>query len=368
MSLDYNAIEDYKFNPFTKTKYYTTITDESHVIPASPVYGGYLIWLYHAPRETIPTSVSITIGGNPLFEVTAAPGNMQYRVYYDEEGCGCVEFNGNQAGGTALVTYQSYGTFNSKAFAQAVYDAFYSGNSQIFGISMTNNVGDSDHDIDFGSGSAHNTIEKLRIVLSAMTKKLDSVWSIGDTGGMLDTGVIGANADYYIYLIGKNNDPAAGDIVASLNSTLPALPATWTNYTLIGICQTDAASKIRQGQWRRNGNEIEFRYKVFINDRAVAVIPNTDRLLVSLTAPLNSKVKIVFVFWSSDGVVHHFNYGETFETDILPFSLADSRIATLSPAHICEYLKLDSNKQVFIRASSANSYFNGSTLGWKITL
>jgi hypothetical protein len=43
-------------------------------------------------RTYKPTSIEITIGGNPLTEVTSAPGNMEYRVYY-EKGRGWIEFN-----------------------------------------------------------------------------------------------------------------------------------------------------------------------------------------------------------------------------------------------------------------------------------
>jgi hypothetical protein len=364
VGLNFNEIEDYKFNPFTKTKYYTTITDESQIVPASPIYDGYLIWLYHAPRETVPTSISITIGGNPLLEVSSAPGNMQYRVFYDEDGCGCIEFNGNQAGLTALITYQHYGTFNSRAFAQAIYDAFYSGNSQISGLSMLNSPGDLDHDIDFGAGSVHNITEKLRVMLSAMTKKLDAVFTAGTNQGMLDTGTIGANADYYLYLIGKNTDPAAGDILASLNATTPALPATWTNYTLIGICQTDAASKIRLGKWSRNLNEIEFRYKVYINDFPMGATGSTARLLKTLTVPLGTTAK--FYYLSNQGLAW-MTYGETFETDTAPTNFATSKIYG-DWIGFEGNLKVDSNKQIYFRCSVVNMDFDIKTLGWKITL
>jgi hypothetical protein len=365
MALDYNAIEDYKFNPFTKTKYYTTITDESYVIPNSPIYGAYLIWLYHAPKETVPTSVSITIGGNPLLEVTSAPGNMQYRVFYDEEGCGCVEFNGNQAGDTALISYQHYGTFNSKAFTQALFDVFY-GTSNIQGISMLNSAGDLDYDIDFGVGSVHNTVEKQRVLLSAMTKKLDSAWSIGNNGGMLDTGAIGANKDYYLYIIGKNTDPAAGDIVASLNPTTPALPASWTNYTLIGICQTDAASKIRQGQWRRSGNEIEFRYKLSIHDHIeVSPVANTNRILLSITAPKLCTSKLFCRFVPGG---YYINWGETHESDVAPTGYTNSKF-TGGVAFISEInLNIDVSKQIYFRGSNTAVFYDIWTLGWKIGL
>lgn len=366
MPLDYNDIEDYKFNPFTKTKYYTAITDESYIIPSSPIYGGYLIWLYHAPRETVPSSVSITIGGVPLLEVSSAPANMQYRVYYDEEGCGCIEFNSNQKGLTALVSYSHYGTFNSKAFAQAIYDAFYSGNSQISGITIANNSLDADNDLDFGAGSVHNTVEKLRVALSAMTKKLDSAWSIGNNGGMLDTGSIGASSDYYLYLIGKNTDPTAGDILASLNATTPTLPPTWTNYTLIGICQTDSSSKIRQGQWRRNGNEIEFRFKNFIIDRAWAACGSASRVLVALTVPPNSHA---LTHWFVPITGAYGSCGETFEADVAPVGIPTSKFyGTDSYQVYGEHLKTDANKQIFFRFSNTTTWLEIKTLGWKITL
>jgi hypothetical protein len=127
MGLNFNDIQDFKYNPFTDTHYYTSITNESHVVPAAPINGGYIVKLYHAPRETVPSSVVITIGATTLTEVasTVTPANNQYRVWYDDKGCGSVEFHANQAGLTALISYQHYGTFHQKESFVAAYQILY---------------------------------------------------------------------------------------------------------------------------------------------------------------------------------------------------------------------------------------------------
>lgn len=121
MGLDFNDFLDYQRNPFTRTTYYTSVVDESHVV--SSQLGGYMVKLYHAPRETAPSSVMITIGGVPLQEVpsTVTPADMQFRVWYDEDGLGWVDFNANQDGETVLCSYEHYGTMHSKSSITSIF-------------------------------------------------------------------------------------------------------------------------------------------------------------------------------------------------------------------------------------------------------
>ena len=121
MGLDFNDFLDYQRNPFTRTTYYTSVVDESHVIISQ--LGGYMVKLYHAPRETAPSSVMITIGGVPLQEVpsTVTPADMQFRVWYDEDGLGWVDFNADQDGETVLCSYEHYGTMHSKASISSAF-------------------------------------------------------------------------------------------------------------------------------------------------------------------------------------------------------------------------------------------------------
>lgn len=367
MALDYNDIEDFKFNPFTNTYTYTSIVDESHVVPAAPVLGSYMVKLYHAPRETIPTSTSITIGGNPLTEVASSPGNMEYRVYYDEKGRGWVEFNSSQAGDTALISYSSYGTLMTTATLQAIYNAFFM-RPLIYGLSMTNSPGDLNNDIDFGVGWAFNMAESQRVALSAMTKRLDATFTAGTGNGMLDTGVKAVSTDYYIYLIGKNSDLSAGDILASTNATTPALPATWTNYTLIGIIQTDAGGDIRQGQWTRINENLKFRLKDFLVLRAHGGAGSSARILITAIAPLNSYILMRMTLVNV--AAYYVNYGETFETDNAPSTPDNSRIVTNNPESndVTTYLKIDGSKQIFVRANNNGCNFGVYEDGWEIAL
>jgi hypothetical protein len=136
--LNYDDIEDYRFDPFTgvispKLIGYGANAPETRTVPgASP----YQIKLFESPQENAPSTTRITkvVGGAELTEVskTTVPANNQYRVNYDEEGNGIIEFNSAQAGVQLNIQYYGLGSlFQKITLDTRVPDT---GNTEIGGI------------------------------------------------------------------------------------------------------------------------------------------------------------------------------------------------------------------------------------------
>lgn len=103
----------------------------------------------------------------------------------------------------------------------------------IYGLIQLNSVGDTVNDISISPGGAMDaSAVSLMILPTAIIKQLDVNWVVGTNQGGLDTGAV-ANGDYYIWLI-KRPDTGVVDVLYSLSSTAPTMPASYTLKRLIG--------------------------------------------------------------------------------------------------------------------------------------
>lgn len=114
----------------------------------------------------------------------------------------------------------------------------------IAGLLTSNNVTDSDHDIDISVGECRDDANTENLVLSAtLTKRIDASWSVGDGNGGLDTGVVAANTQYGVWLI-KRTDTDVVDALFSTSFTAPTMPANYDKKRLVGWVVTDSSSNI----------------------------------------------------------------------------------------------------------------------------
>ena len=114
----------------------------------------------------------------------------------------------------------------------------------ITGLTTSNNVTDSDHDIDISVGECRDDANTENLVLSAtLTKRIDASWSVGSGNGGLDTGVVTANTQYGVWLI-KRTDTDVVDALFSTSFIAPTMPANYDKKRLIGWVVTDSSSNI----------------------------------------------------------------------------------------------------------------------------
>lgn len=94
--------------------------------------------------------------------------------------------------------------------------------------------------MSIAAGVCTNSTNAVLMALSAINKTT-SAWTVGSGNGGIDTGSIAASTWYYFYVI-RRTDTGAVDVVFSLSSSAPALPANYTQYRYIGMAYTDGSS------------------------------------------------------------------------------------------------------------------------------
>lgn len=97
----------------------------------------------------------------------------------------------------------------------------------VFGLTATTNGGSPSNNIDIAVGVAarYDSPYTLITLASAITKNTANSWAVGTGNGSLDTGAI-ANSTYYGYLI-QRSDTGVVDVLTSLSSTAPTMPANY---------------------------------------------------------------------------------------------------------------------------------------------
>lgn len=104
---------------------------------------------------------------------------------------------------------------------------------------------DVDHDITIAAGEARDGADAINIVLAAaITKQIDAAWAVGTDQGGLDTGAVGNNLFYYLWLI-RRSDTGVVDALFSLSATAPTMPADYDQKRRIpGAVRTDGSGNI----------------------------------------------------------------------------------------------------------------------------
>jgi len=111
-----------------------------------------------------------------------------------------------------------------------------------YGLALTTNGTDAANDIDIAAGAAGSDASPFYLLqlASALTKQTDAAWAVGTNQGSLDTGSV-SNAIYYIWLI-QRSDTLVTDVLTSLSSTAPTMPANYDRKHLLGFFVRSASS------------------------------------------------------------------------------------------------------------------------------
>lgn len=208
--------------------------------------GRYGVRLSAVPRNG---SVVVLDMSNPssaveLTQTTSTPGTGEFWVAEQGSqadygqvnlGFGFVEVHSSMNGVLLEVHYQSVGSvlsndvindkISTEVTSQLVASTPYPP-GHLSGLVISNNGSDPTNDIDIAAGAARDSTNAQNIILaSALTKRLDAAWAVGTNQGMLDTGVVG-NGTYFLWII-KRSDTGVVDVLASLSSSAPTMPANY---------------------------------------------------------------------------------------------------------------------------------------------
>lgn len=164
-------------------------------------------------------------------------------------------------------------------------------------ITISNNVDDADHDIDFTAGNFDFDDGSGQATMTAKTGELDAAFGTGD--GMLDTGTIASDSTYHLFPV---YNPTTGDSkpLASLSKTSPTMTLPDADgYTVLGkriaALRTDGSANIRGCTWLFGIGEYECFFKSPFSVNSAAV--GTSRTLIDMDVVEGS----VAIFNSSSG-------------------------------------------------------------------
>jgi hypothetical protein len=118
--------------------------------------------------------------------------------------------------------------------------------SYIGGLILSNDAGDTDHDVNVTAGEARDAtdVESLRLA-TEITKQINAAWAVGDDAGGLDAGAVAADTLYAVWLI-MRSDTGVVDALISTSFTAPTMPTDYDYKRLIGAVMTNGASNVIQ--------------------------------------------------------------------------------------------------------------------------
>ena len=232
----------------------------------------------------------------------------------------------------------------------------------IYGLTISNDT-DTEHDIEVAAGRCKDSTNAYELALaSAMTKKIDEAWEVGDDKGGLDTGSVANTTWYYLYLIKKDSDSSI-DVLFSASKTSPTMPAGYTYFRRIrGAVLTDGSANILGFTQKDN----TFYFNAVILDQDLSNPISITRALITVSVPPDMLGNFAMYMWEGDESyiwVNSVIYTDM-AADVDNFDLTASTTATKT---IINYnIIVDASSQIAYRSSLANvSVFKIKTKGFE---
>jgi hypothetical protein len=234
----------------------------------------------------------------------------------------------------------------------------------IYGLTLSNNVGDAVNDIDIAVGMAatdSTTDPRTMVLASALTKRLDAAWAVGTNAGGLDTGAI-ANAWYYMWLI-QRSDTGVVDALFSLSATAPTMPTNYDRKRRIGSILRSAASIQAFVQTGDNFDWLNIPQDFAVTNPGVVPVNRT------VTVPPNMYANILVFFQHNDAATlsGYFVYRTDVVTRELQSMNASAATGRATNVFIPRQIKVDASSQIrtnVITTSNANTIIHNYTTGY----
>ena len=180
----------------------------------------------------------------------------------------------------------SAGTIPMSRAAAALKLAYVAAlNKAIYGLTYANNGADATNDLDIAAGGCMDATGAYWITVAALTKQSDVNWAVGTAAGGLDTGAVG-DSDYYIWAIVRS-DTGVTDILFSLSSTAPTMPANYDFKRLIGWFKRVGGTIVAFTTYETEGGGIELLWSSPTRDINLANTLTTARRTDAVKVPLN---------------------------------------------------------------------------------
>lgn len=173
----------------------------------------------------------------------------------------------------------------------------------LWGLETSNNATDATNDIDVAIGRARDDGDSDMMVLaSSITKRIDAAWVVGTNQGGMDTGSVANDTWYFVWLI-KRSDTGVVDVLFSLSSTAPTMPANYDLKRLIGAVRRDTATNRK---FYQSGNMFTYQAQVNVLSSGSA----TSATSITLTAAIPTNTSIFKIVCRT--LNNHANVGESY--------------------------------------------------------
>lgn len=145
-------------------------------------------------------------------------------------------YDGSDFGKTVVVTDAGY-IYEGKQLTKGV----------ITGCLVENEGADTDHDIQFDTGSAHSAIDPDIIITlgTPIIKQIDATWVEGTNQGGLFFGSVAADTTYHLFLI-LSDDFKTVDAGFDTSPGAVNIPSGFTHYVRVASLKTDSSSNLYQ--------------------------------------------------------------------------------------------------------------------------
>jgi len=280
---------------YSVSRAYTTGgTSTAYTITPTPAITAY------AANQTYDITFNQASGASPTISISgvATPPNLVYQKAdgtYVNIGSGQIPtgwqstvklISPTQALVTHLYVTQEQGDNSTNPATTAFADGLL--RSYLAGLGMS--TAGSSTTMSIAAGQAMDSTNTSMLKIAAFTKTTSS-WTLGTAGGALDTGTTGGAAStwYYWYLI-RRPDTGVVDLTFSLSSSLPALPANYTQYRYIGAGLLDGGKNWTA--FTQMGRE--FWWSTPILEGGATFTGSATAALITCTIPLGRKMKGIF--------------------------------------------------------------------------
>jgi len=125
------------------------------------------------------------------------------------------------------------------AIPRGIFPTIPQNYGQFYGLTMS--TAGASATMSIAAGVCTNSTSVAVMTLTAIAKTT-SAWAVGTAAGGLDTGAIANSTKYYFYVI-RRPDTGVVDVVFSLSSSAPTLPANYTQYRYIGMGLTNGSAQ-----------------------------------------------------------------------------------------------------------------------------
>jgi len=184
----------------------------------------------------------------------------------------------------------------------------------IFGLTMSNDGGDTTNDIAVAAGSVRDELDLVDMRLPAsITKQIDASWAVGTGAGGMNTGSV-ANSTWYEVHVIMRPDTGVVDVMFTTTADRATLPTNYVYQRRIGWVRRGTATNLQFTQV-----DDHFTWTTQVNDASYT--PNGTATARTLSAPPSSIVRFRAGINTSsgsvgDGIVVVFS--EIVEGGILP--------------------------------------------------